>query len=50
VIGAAAITELLRDIADEGTAMLIVSHDEPRLRCYADRIVRITDGYLVEEM
>lgn len=49
VIGAAAITDLLRNITDTGTAMLIVSHDEARLARYADRIVRITDGYLVEE-
>ena len=49
VIGAAAITDLLREIADNGTAMLIVSHDETRLAGYADRVVRITDGYLVEE-
>jgi len=49
VIGAAAITELLREIADTGTAMLIVSHDEARLARHADRIVRITDGHLVEE-
>lgn len=49
VIGAAAITDLLRDITDSGTAMLIVSHDEARLARYADRIVRITDGCLEEE-
>lgn len=49
VIGAAAITDLLRDITDSGTAMLIVSHDEARLARHADRIVRITDGCLEEE-
>lgn len=46
VIAATAITALLRAIADGGTAVLVVSHDRPRLRSYADRIVTMHDGRL----
>ena len=49
VIAATAITALLREIADAGTAVLVVSHDRPRLRAYADRIVTMTDGRLEGE-
>lgn len=44
VASAAAITALLREIADAGTAMLVVSHDRTRLAGYADRIVRMAEG------
>ena len=44
-----AITALLREIADAGTAVLVVSHDRPRLRAYADRIVTMIDGRLEGE-
>ncbi|MBW0092549.1 ABC transporter ATP-binding protein [Pseudonocardia sp. KRD-184] len=47
VAAAAAVTDLLRGIADAGTAMLVVSHDERRLASYADRVVRMRDGRLV---
>lgn len=49
VIAATAITALLREIADAGTAVLVVSHDRPRLRAYADRIVTMIDGRLEGE-
>ncbi len=48
VIAATAITALLREIADAGTAVLVVSHDRPRLRAYTDRIVTMHDGRLEE--
>ncbi|WP_020663187.1 ABC transporter ATP-binding protein [Amycolatopsis benzoatilytica] len=48
VTAATAISAVLRRIADEGTALLVVSHDEARLSSYADRIVRMTDGRLTD--
>jgi peptide/nickel transport system ATP-binding protein len=44
----ATLTALLRRIADDGTAILVVSHDAPRLRTYADRILTMNDGHLSE--
>ncbi|MBM9466575.1 ABC transporter ATP-binding protein [Nakamurella leprariae] len=49
VDAAAVVAGLLRDAADRGTAVLVVSHDRPRLQSYADRILRMTDGVLSEE-
>ncbi|MCZ2812011.1 ATP-binding cassette domain-containing protein [Modestobacter sp. VKM Ac-2979] len=46
VHAAAAVAALLREAADDGAAVLVVSHDEPRLASYADRLVRMTDGEL----
>jgi peptide/nickel transport system ATP-binding protein len=46
VDAAAAVAALLREAADDGAAVLVVSHDEPRLASYADRLVRMTDGEL----
>lgn len=46
VDAAAAVAALLREAADDGAAVLVVSHDEPRLVSYADRLVRMTDGEL----
>jgi peptide/nickel transport system ATP-binding protein len=43
---AAAVAGLLRQAADDGAAVLVVSHDEPRLASYADRLVRMDDGEL----
>jgi peptide/nickel transport system ATP-binding protein len=43
---AAAVGDLLRVAAERGTAVVVVSHDEPRLRSYADRILRMADGEL----
>lgn len=43
---AATVCALLRRSADSGTAIVVVSHDEPRLRSYADRVLRIASGTL----
>ncbi|MEV5889121.1 ABC transporter ATP-binding protein [Nonomuraea fuscirosea] len=41
---AANVAALLRRLADEGAAVLVVSHDERRLRSYADRVLRLHQG------
>ncbi|GAA4308056.1 ABC transporter ATP-binding protein [Klenkia terrae] len=46
VDSAAVVASLLRAAADEGCAVLVVSHDRPRLASYADRIVTMWDGEL----
>ncbi|MDY7106857.1 MAG: ATP-binding cassette domain-containing protein [Actinomycetota bacterium] len=46
VEAARAVSDLLRVAADRGTAVLVVSHDEPRLRSYADRVLHMVDGHL----
>ncbi|GAA1850094.1 ABC transporter ATP-binding protein [Pseudonocardia ailaonensis] len=46
VAAAAAITALLRGLADAGTAVLVVSHDRPRLAGYADRVLVMSGGRL----
>jgi putative ABC transport system ATP-binding protein len=45
---AAEIGSLLRDLADGGTTVVIVSHDA-RVAELADRVVRLSNGRLVEE-
>ena len=38
--------ELLRQLADtEGRAVVVVTHD-PRLERFADRVVRVEDGFI----
>lgn len=49
VVAASEITALLRAVADDGTALLVVSHDQQRLASYADRIVTMTAGRLSQE-
>ena len=46
VEAAAAVSGLLRQAADRGAAVVVVSHDEARLRSYADRIMQMVDGDL----
>lgn len=46
VEAAAAVSGLLRQAADRGAAVIVVSHDEARLRSYADRIMQMVDGDL----
>ncbi|MFC5993229.1 ABC transporter ATP-binding protein [Pseudonocardia hispaniensis] len=46
VAAAAEITTLLRAVADDGAALLVVSHDQQRLAGYADRIATMTTGRL----
>ncbi|MET8864861.1 ATP-binding cassette domain-containing protein [Nonomuraea sp. NPDC004580] len=41
---AATVAALFRRLADEGAAVLVVSHDERRLRSYADRVLRMHQG------
>lgn len=48
VAATAEITALLRAIADDGTALIVVSHDRPRLASYADRILTMRTGHLTE--
>lgn len=46
----AAVLEILREIADtEGRAVVVVSHDE-RIYKFADRILRMEDGRIVEDI
>ncbi len=40
---------MLRSAADAGAAVIVVSHDEARLRSYADRIVRMSEGRLSDD-
>lgn len=42
----AAVTDLLRHLADLGTALLVVSHDRARLAGYADRVLTMDAGRL----
>lgn len=46
VITAAAMTELLRAAADDGAAMIVVSHNQHWLAGLAHRVLTITDGHL----
>lgn len=48
VTTATEITALLREMAGQGTAMLVVSHDLPLLAALADRILRMDHGRLQE--
>ena len=49
-VGAASVvTNMLRAAADAGAAVLVVSHDEARVRSYADRILSVRDGVVAEE-
>ena len=48
VAAAAAVTALLRAVADDGAALLVVSHDRARLASYADRVVTMRAGRLAE--
>lgn len=49
VQAAEGVSDLLRLAADKGAAVVVVSHDEVRLRSYADRILRMRQGALVDE-
>jgi peptide/nickel transport system ATP-binding protein len=40
---AAGVVRLLRDVADGGCAVVVASHDEARLRSYADRVLRVAE-------
>ncbi|MBP2369013.1 ABC transporter ATP-binding protein [Pseudonocardia parietis] len=44
VVTAAAITTLLRELADNGTALVVVTHDRQRIAGYADRLLTMSDG------
>ncbi|GAA0634712.1 ABC transporter ATP-binding protein [Sporichthya brevicatena] len=46
VEAAATVAAYLRSAADRGVGVLVVSHDEPRLRSYADRVLRMREGKL----
>ena len=48
VAAAAAITDLLRGLVDSGTALLVVSHDRVRLESFADRVLTMRAGRLIE--
>ncbi|SEF18959.1 dipeptide/oligopeptide/nickel ABC transporter ATP-binding protein [Jiangella alba] len=49
VTTAAGVTRVLREAADQGTALVIVSHDQDRLSVLADRILRMNRGRVVAE-
>ena len=38
----------LRSLSREGKAVVVVTHD-PRLEAYADRIISVEDGRIVDE-
>jgi peptide/nickel transport system ATP-binding protein len=40
---AAGVVCLLREVADSGCAVVVASHDEARLRSFADRVLRIAE-------
>jgi peptide/nickel transport system ATP-binding protein len=40
---AAGVVRLLREVADGGCAVVVASHDEARLRSFADRILRVAE-------
>ncbi len=40
---AAGVVRLLREVADGGCAVVVASHDEPRLLSYADRVLRVAE-------
>ncbi len=46
LITAAGMTRLLREVADHGTALVVVSHNERLLGVLADRVLRLRDGRL----
>jgi len=45
---ASVIGDLIRAAAERGTAVLVVSHDEARLRSFAHRVLRLNDGTVNE--
>ena len=49
VTTAAGVTRLLRESADLGIALVVVSHDQERLAVQCDRILRMEQGRVVEE-
>lgn len=42
------VMQLLRDLADEGLAVVVVTHNEDNVR-YADRVIRLRDGRLAHD-
>jgi peptide/nickel transport system ATP-binding protein len=40
---AAGVVRLLREVADAGCAVVVASHDEARLRSFADRVLRVAE-------
>jgi peptide/nickel transport system ATP-binding protein len=40
---AAGVVRLLREVADGGCAVVVASHDEARIRSYADRVLRVAE-------
>lgn len=49
VEASAGISTMLREAADQGTAVVVVSHDENRLRSYADKVLRVRDGSVTHD-
>ncbi|WP_020576265.1 ABC transporter ATP-binding protein [Actinopolymorpha alba] len=46
---AAEVTSALEGLARRGLALVVVSHDEARLRALADRVLRVRDGRVVAD-
>jgi peptide/nickel transport system ATP-binding protein len=40
---AAGVVRLLREVADGGSAVVVASHDEARIRSFADRVLRVAE-------
>lgn len=49
VTTAAGVTRVLREAADLGIALVVVSHDQDRLAVMSDRLIRMEDGRVVHE-
>lgn len=45
---AAVVGDLVRTAADKGAAVVVVSHDEVRLRSFADRLLRVASGVVTQ--
>lgn len=43
-----AVLEILQTLNDAGTTLILVTHDEA-VACYARRVMRLTDGHLLED-
>ena len=43
------VTNLMRQIRDEGMTMIIVSHEINFIKNFCNRVIFMSDGYIVEE-
>ena len=43
------VLEVMRELADEGMTMIVVTHEMEFARDVSDRVIFMSDGYIVEE-